>query len=104
MASAELSRRVEKLVSYPPLSEMSDSSAGSATALLAADPFEDMPGKWQASSLQAEQNRPELRPTGRTLRGGGGGPRGATPTRAPSSAPVRCRSYPCPAVVVDATD
>jgi hypothetical protein len=30
-------------------------------ALLDADRFEDLPGKWQAAILEAEQNRPKLR-------------------------------------------
>jgi hypothetical protein len=30
-------------------------------ALLDADSFEDLPGKWQAAILKAEQNRPKLR-------------------------------------------
>ena len=30
-------------------------------ALLEADTFEDLPGKWQAAILSAEDNRPELR-------------------------------------------
>jgi hypothetical protein len=30
-------------------------------ALLDADSFEDLPGKWQAAILGAEQNRPRLR-------------------------------------------
>jgi hypothetical protein len=30
-------------------------------ALLEADSFEDLPGKWQAAILAAEQNRPKLR-------------------------------------------
>ena len=58
MASAELSRRIEKVVAYPPLSaerrELHE-------ALLDADAFEDLPGKWQATILEAEQNRPNLR-------------------------------------------
>ena len=29
-------------------------------ALLDADSFEDLPGKWQAAILEAEQNRPKL--------------------------------------------
>jgi hypothetical protein len=29
-------------------------------ALLDADSFEDLPGKWQAAILEAEQNRPRL--------------------------------------------
>ena len=30
-------------------------------ALLDADSFEDLPGKWQAAILEAEQNRPQVR-------------------------------------------
>jgi hypothetical protein len=30
-------------------------------ALLDADSFEDLPGKWQAAVVAAEQNRPKLR-------------------------------------------
>jgi hypothetical protein len=59
MASAALSRRVEKVVAYPPLSEMGDSQRREFhEALLDADGFEDLSGKWQAAILQAEQNRP----------------------------------------------
>jgi hypothetical protein len=29
--------------------------------LLEAGTFEDLPGKWQAAILEAEQNRPKLR-------------------------------------------
>jgi hypothetical protein len=29
--------------------------------LLEAGSFEDLPGKWQAAILEAEQNRPKLR-------------------------------------------
>jgi hypothetical protein len=62
MASAALSRRVEKVVSYPPLSEMDGSQRREFhVALLDADAFEDLPGKWQAAILKAEQNRPNLR-------------------------------------------
>jgi hypothetical protein len=65
MASAELSRRVEKVVRYPPLSEMSELQGREfQKALLDADAFEDLPGKWQAAILQAEQNRPKLRVVG----------------------------------------
>lgn len=43
MASAELSRRVEKVVDYPPLSEMSDQERRELyEALLGADTFEDL--------------------------------------------------------------
>ena len=30
-------------------------------ALLEADAFDDLPGKWQAAIVKAEQNRPKLR-------------------------------------------
>jgi hypothetical protein len=62
MASAELSRRVEKVVGYPPLSELgADQRREFHEALLHADSFEDLPGKWQAAIVTAEQNRPKLR-------------------------------------------
>jgi len=62
MASAELSRRVEKVVGYPPLSELSDLQRREFhEALLDANSFEDLPGKWQAAILKAEQSRPHLR-------------------------------------------
>jgi hypothetical protein len=62
MASAELSRRVEKVVGYPPLSELDDLQRREFDeALLEADSLEDLPGKWQAAIITAEQNRPELR-------------------------------------------
>lgn len=62
MASAELSRLVEKVVGYPPLSEMSDLQRREFhEALLDANTFEDLPGKWQAAVLTAEQNKPKLR-------------------------------------------
>jgi len=62
MASAALSRRVEKVVGYPPLCEMSDVQRREFhEALLEAGSFEDVPGKWQAAILEAEQNRPKLR-------------------------------------------
>jgi hypothetical protein len=62
MASIELSRRVRKVVGYPPLVEMSDLQRRKFhEALLEAATFEDLPGKWQAGILKAEQNRPRLR-------------------------------------------
>jgi hypothetical protein len=62
MASAELGRHVEKLVGCPPLSELSDLQRREFhDALLGADTFEDLPGKWQQAILKAEQNRPKLR-------------------------------------------
>jgi hypothetical protein len=51
MASLERSRRIEKVVGYPPLSEMSDQQRREfQEALLDADGFEDLPGKWQGRS------------------------------------------------------
>jgi hypothetical protein len=65
MASAELSRRVWKVVGYPPLSEMSELQRREFhEALLDAHDLEDLPGKWQAAILKAEQNRPGLRLVG----------------------------------------
>ena len=61
MASAELSRRVGKVVGYPPLVEMSaEQRRDFHEALLDADCFEDLPGRWQAAILKAEQSRPKL--------------------------------------------
>lgn len=63
MTSAELSRRVEKVVGYPPLSGLSDlQRLEFHEALFDAASFEDLPGKWQAAILQAEQNRPSFHP------------------------------------------
>ena len=57
-----LSRRVEKVVGYPPLSELDDLQRREFhEALLEAGSFEDLPGKWQAAIVGAEQNRPKLR-------------------------------------------
>jgi hypothetical protein len=62
MASAELTRRVEKVVSYPALSELDELQRREFHgALLEADTFEALHGKWQAAILAAEQNRPKLR-------------------------------------------
>jgi hypothetical protein len=62
MASAALSRRVEKVVGYPPLSDLGDLQRREFhEALLDAETFEDLPGKWQAAILHAEQTRPKLR-------------------------------------------
>jgi hypothetical protein len=62
MASVELSRRVGKAVGYPPLVGMSPEQRREFhEALLEAKGFEDLPGKWQAAILEAEQNRPDLR-------------------------------------------
>ena len=65
MASAELSRRVGRVVGYPPLCEMDDQQRREFhEALLDSDAFEDLPGKWQAAIVRAEQNRPKLRVVG----------------------------------------
>ena len=62
MPRADLSRRVMKVVGYPPLMDMDDRQRREFhEALLDADSFEDLPGKWQAAILDAEQNRPKLR-------------------------------------------
>jgi hypothetical protein len=61
MANADLSRRFDKVIGYPPLSEMSERQRREfREALLAADTFEDLPGKWQAAILKAEQSGPKL--------------------------------------------
>ena len=61
MASAELSRRVTKVLAYPLLVDMSDQQRREFhDALLEADSFEDLPGKWQAAILRAEQSGPKL--------------------------------------------
>jgi hypothetical protein len=65
MASAGLSRRVEKVVGYPPLGDMSEQQRREFhEALLETNTFEDLPGKWQAAILEAEQSRPRLRLVG----------------------------------------
>ena len=62
MARAQLSRRVDRVLGYPPLCEVGDLQRREFhEALLDADSFEDLPGKWQAAILEAEQNRPNLR-------------------------------------------
>jgi hypothetical protein len=67
MASAELSRRVRKIVGHPPLCDLSDLQRREFyEALLDAASFEDLPGKWQAAILKAEQNAPNLRIVGNT--------------------------------------
>ena len=58
---AELGGRVGKVVGYPPLCEMSaEQRRDFQEALLEADTFEDLPGKWQTAILKAEENRPNL--------------------------------------------
>jgi len=56
MASAELSRRVKGVLGFPPLSGMgADQRRELEEALRDAEGFEDLPGKWQAAVLAAEQ-------------------------------------------------
>jgi hypothetical protein len=51
MASAELSHRLRKVVAYPPLCDMSDHQRREIhEALVDADSFEDLPGRWRAAS------------------------------------------------------
>ena len=65
MASAELSRRIEQVVGYPPLSEMGELQRREFhEALLEAGSFEDLPGWWQAAVVAAEQTRPDFRIVG----------------------------------------
>ena len=62
MVSTALSRRVEKVVGYPPLAKMGERQRREFDeALLDADGFEDLPGKWQAAILRAERNQPDVR-------------------------------------------
>jgi hypothetical protein len=62
MATAEVGRRVEKVVSYAPLVEMLDSQRREFhEALLDADSFADLSGKRQVAILDAEAARPQLR-------------------------------------------
>jgi hypothetical protein len=62
MASAALSRRVGKVVAYPPLSELSaEQRREFHGALLEAATFEDLSGRSHAAILKSEQTRPELR-------------------------------------------
>jgi hypothetical protein len=61
MASVQLSRRIEKVVGYSPLCDMSQQQQREfREALLDAHIFEDLPGKWQAAILKAEES---ARPT-----------------------------------------
>jgi hypothetical protein len=92
MASAELNRRVGKVVAYPPISTMSGEQRREFhEALLDANAFEDLAGKWQAAILEAEQNRPKLRIVG-TLDSAVVGARGSESRHL--SAPGRCAQAP----------
>jgi hypothetical protein len=85
MASADLSRRVGKAVAYSPLCEMSDLQRREFhEALLDADTFEDLAGKWQAAILKAEETGPSC------------GPSAAIRQRASSEATRSFRRYPRP--------
>jgi hypothetical protein len=55
----QLSRRVERVVGYRPLSDMGANQRHEFhEALLDADSFEDLPGKSQVAIVAVEQNRP----------------------------------------------
>jgi hypothetical protein len=61
MGRVELSRRIGRVVAYPPLCDMSDLQRREFhKALLEANDFADLPGKWQAAILEGEQSRPQL--------------------------------------------
>ena len=54
MATVALSRRVGKVVGYPPLSELGELQRREFhEALREANGFEDLPGKWQAAIVKA---------------------------------------------------
>jgi len=60
MARAELSSRVEKVVGYPPLSDLGDLQRREFhEALLDADAFEDLPGKWQGGDPEGRAESAE---------------------------------------------
>jgi hypothetical protein len=57
VTSPELTQRVEPALRHPPLAELSaEQRLEFDEALLDADRFEDLPGKWQAAVLKAEQS------------------------------------------------
>ena len=59
MASADLSRRIGKVVGYPPLSELDDVSSTRPCSRRA--PSKIYLGSGQAAILTVEENRPKLR-------------------------------------------
>jgi hypothetical protein len=62
MASVGLSHSVGKVVGYPPLCDMDERQRREFhEALLGADTFEELAGKWQAAVLKVEEARPGLR-------------------------------------------
>jgi hypothetical protein len=61
MPTAELSRRVGKVVGYPPLSAMSERQRRDSTRRYSTPTASrSCQGKWQAAILKAERNRPRL--------------------------------------------
>jgi hypothetical protein len=81
MASAELSRRVRKVVGYPPLCDMTEHQRREFhEASLDADSFDDLPGRWQAAILKAEQS-------GRSCGWSGVTSHGTPPPAGPGSRP-----------------
>jgi hypothetical protein len=62
MTSAGLSRRVGKVVGYPAtLRDDRRQRRDFNEALVEADSFENLPGKWKAAIINAEGSRPNLR-------------------------------------------
>ena len=69
MASAALSRRVEKVVGYAPLREMSaEQRREFHEALLGAGTFEALPGKWRRRSFKRKRLGPTYARCRRTKR------------------------------------
>jgi hypothetical protein len=87
---ARAEHRAEKVVGYPPLSKMGEQQRREfQEALLEAGSFEDLPGKWQAAILKAEQNRPRLRVCDWRLARSPFRPEAGRRLRARSAAPFR---------------
>jgi len=61
MASAELNRRVEKVVGCPPLCDMSAVQRREPASAARRRALRGSAWKWQAAVVAAEHNRPEPR-------------------------------------------
>jgi hypothetical protein len=97
MAGADLSPRVEKVVGYPPLSEMNDQQRREFhEALLEAGSFEDLTGKRQAAILDGAEPAEAADRHRRLSRGGASG-RGGDPFRGrPEPVPFACSGLSVP--------
>jgi hypothetical protein len=62
MASAELNRRVEKVVGHAPFMDRATVSGASPRGAARRRELEDLPGKWQAAILETEGTHRRLRP------------------------------------------